>query len=615
MDPIPVPDDSKLIGGAAAGDNGALAALWERHRERLRQMIRLRLDRRLQSRVDPSDVLQEAYLDLAARLPDYARDRAMPIFLWLRLFTSQRLMQVHRRYLGTELRDAGREISIHHGAMPQASSASLAAQLLGHFTTPSQAAVKAERRLRLQQAINEMDPIDREIIALRHFRRADQRRGGRDPRTVQGHGQQAVRPRPDPPPGHPGGHVGLPGWGPDQISTLMGMGPSDVGPSMIMHRVESEAGEPPMAESDADLDPVEVLAEEFLGRCRRGERPEVEEYAAGHPELAAEIRRVFRALLTLEDLKPSASECTGGIAAAGAAPERLGDYRILRELGRGGMGVVYEAEQESLGRRVALKVMGAQGLRNPKQLLRFHREARATARLHHTHIVPVFGVGECEGMHYYVMQFIPGLGLDAVLEEIKRLQGPFPKDDAPARPGERGAPTTTELARSLMTGLFTPAPTLDLSEERLAPGQSTPSAAPARSSSLVLPGQSGRSAATDSAGWYPRSVALIGVQVAQALDFAHWQGILHRDIKPSNLLLDGQGTVWVTDFGLAKAVGGDDLTHSGEIVGTIRYMAPERFEGRCDARSDVYALGLTLYELLARRPAFEKSTTPSRSAG
>jgi RNA polymerase sigma-70 factor (ECF subfamily) len=169
MDPILDPDDSELIGGAAAGDNGALAALWERHRDRLRQMIRLRLDRRLQSRVDPSDVLQEAYLDLAARLPDYARDRAMPIFLWLRLIAGQRLMQVHRRHLGTELRDAGREISIHHGAMPQASSASLAARLLGHFTTASQAAVKAERRLRLQQAINEMDHIDREIIALRHF--------------------------------------------------------------------------------------------------------------------------------------------------------------------------------------------------------------------------------------------------------------------------------------------------------------------------------------------------------------------------------------------------------------------------------------------------------------
>src|SRR5262249_18840565 len=147
----------------------------------------------------------------------------------------------------------------------------------------------------------------------------------------------------------------------------------------------------------------------------------------------------------------------------------------------------------------------------------------------------------------------------------------------------------------------------DTSQERPAPGRRSATAAAAPSSSVVLPGQSGRSSATDSAGQYARSVALVGVQVAEALEYAHRQGILHRDIKPSNLLLDGQGTVWVADFGLAKAADSDDLTHTGDIVGTIRYMAPERFEGHCDARSDVYALGLTIYQLLALRPAFDKS--------
>src|SRR5262249_13676056 len=183
------------------------------------------------------------------------------------------------------------------------------------------------------------------------------------------------------------------------------------------------------------------LAEAFLERHRRGERPAVEEYASAYPELAGEIRRLFPALLMMEDLKPEASDHTGGYEAdCITAPERLGDYRILREVGRGGMGVVYEAEQESLGRRVALKVLAAHGLRHPRQLLRFHREARATARLHHTHIVPVFGVGEAEGQHYYVMQFIPGLGLDAVLDEIKRLRGPGPEGEAPARPAGGGGP-------------------------------------------------------------------------------------------------------------------------------------------------------------------------------
>jgi tetratricopeptide (TPR) repeat protein len=267
------------------------------------------------------------------------------------------------------------------------------------------------------------------------------------------------------------------------------------------------------------------------------------------------------------------------------------------------MGVVYEAEQESLGRRVALKVLAAHGLRHPRQLLRFHREARAAARLHHTNIVPVFGVGESEGQHYYVMQFIPGLGLDAVLDEIRRLRGPRPEGEAPAPAADDGAPSEAGMARSLMTGQSAAAPVQEESEERPAPGPATP-AAP---SSVVLPGQAGRSPAADSAGRYARSVALVGVQVAEALEYAHRQGTLHRDIKPSNLLLDGQGTIWVADFGLAKAADSDDLTHTGDIVGTVRYMAPERFEGRCDARSDVYALGLTLYELLALRPAFDGS--------
>jgi RNA polymerase sigma-70 factor (ECF subfamily) len=162
-------DSEDLLRRAAAGDQAALASLWERHRARLRQMVRLRLDRRLQGRVDPSDVLQDAYLDLAARLPDYARERPMPTYLWLRLVTGQRLAQVHRQHLGAAMRDAGREVSLYRGALPQASSASLAAQLLGRFTTASQAAIRAERQLQLQEILNGLDPMDREILALRHF--------------------------------------------------------------------------------------------------------------------------------------------------------------------------------------------------------------------------------------------------------------------------------------------------------------------------------------------------------------------------------------------------------------------------------------------------------------
>jgi len=162
-------ETESLLRRAVGGDESALASLWERHRKRLRNMIRLRLDRRLEGRVDPSDVLQEAYIDLAQRLPEFARARALPPYLWLRLVTGQRLIEVHRRHLGTAMRDAGREVSLYRGALPQASSVSLAAQLLGRFTTASQAAIRAERQLQLQAVLNGMDPMDREILALRHF--------------------------------------------------------------------------------------------------------------------------------------------------------------------------------------------------------------------------------------------------------------------------------------------------------------------------------------------------------------------------------------------------------------------------------------------------------------
>jgi RNA polymerase sigma-70 factor (ECF subfamily) len=162
-------DDDRLIGSAAEGDSVALAELFGRYRKRLRQMVRLRLDRRLQGRIDPSDVLQEAYLDVAAQLPHYLGKRETPFFLWLRLVAGQRLMRIHREHLGAAMRDVGREVSLYKGALPQASSVSLAAQLLGRYTSASHAVSRAEIQLQIQAAVNSMEPTDREIIALRHF--------------------------------------------------------------------------------------------------------------------------------------------------------------------------------------------------------------------------------------------------------------------------------------------------------------------------------------------------------------------------------------------------------------------------------------------------------------
>jgi RNA polymerase sigma-70 factor (ECF subfamily) len=166
------PDRSEttwLIEQAVRGDQRALGELLGRHRERLRRMVALRLDRRLQGRVDPSDVLQKACLDAARRLAEYQKGPTMSFFLWLRLLAGQRLVDEHRKHLGAAARDAGREISLYRGALPETSSAALAAHLLGRLTTPSQAAIRAERKIRLQEALNSLDPIDREVLALRHF--------------------------------------------------------------------------------------------------------------------------------------------------------------------------------------------------------------------------------------------------------------------------------------------------------------------------------------------------------------------------------------------------------------------------------------------------------------
>ena len=343
----------------------------------------------------------------------------------------------------------------------------------------------------------------------------------------------------------------------------------------------------PSSHSSRDV-VLERLAADFVERHRQGKHPPLSEYTDRYPDLAADIRDLFPALAQIEKLKPpadatDATDCFERSATSALANlERLGDYRILREVGRGGMGVVYEAEQESLGRHVALKVLPSSALLNPTYLARFRREAQAAGRLHHTNIVPVFGVGDCDGVHYYAMQFIQGEGLDKVLADVRRLRRP---------PGAGEAlPSEGSVAHTLLTGQFAPPVAAD-------PGK--PNKHPDSSSLTSRLSPCGPEAE------YFRGVARIGVQVADALAYAHRQGILHRDVKPSNLLLDLQGTVWVADFGLAKAEGTEELTHTGDIVGTIRFMAPERFEGKSLPQSDVYGLGLTLYELLTLRPAFD----------
>ncbi len=393
-----------------------------------------------------------------------------------------------------------------------------------------------------------------------------------------------------------------------------------------------------MCDSNADRNAVEILAEEFVERYRNGDRPPLSEYIQRFPEHAEEIKDLFPALLLMENLKPAEDDDAAANHFGFGAPSlnHLGDYRIIREVGRGGMGIVYEAEQVSLGRHVALKVLPKELLDNPKRRLRFEREAKAAAKLHHTNIVPVFGVGEEGGTVYYVMQFIQGLALDEVLLELKRLNAPLDSTHAAPLSGElrvvRREVSAADVARSLMAGSLHQSPEeVEAGAEsglaRVEPvhdemGTEATLVAPSNSakvvrrrsdtfsisnSSVILPGTgSGRPERARKATYW-QSVAQIGVQVAQALEYAHGQGVLHRDIKASNLLLDLHGTVWVTDFGLAKIADEGEITQTGDILGTLRYMAPETFKGQADARSEVYSLGLTLYELLAFRPAFDQT--------
>jgi serine/threonine protein kinase/tetratricopeptide (TPR) repeat protein len=358
-------------------------------------------------------------------------------------------------------------------------------------------------------------------------------------------------------------------------------------------------------------DPLGALAEEFVAAIRRGEKPTVEEYAARHPEQAEEIRDLFPAMLAMERLGAEA-----GASAAigeGAPPTELGGYRILRRIGEGGMGVVYEAVRTALLSHVALKVMHPRYRADATYLRRFHNEACSAAKLHHTNIVSVFDYGEQDGVCYYVMQYIPGQGLDLVLADLRRLRAP---DEPWVQDRWGDAALIRTVSQGLVTGGFgvaTGAPlestqpfTFDsvAGEPDGGPAEDLAPQAPAPDVDPEPPEPCSNSLVDQPEARYYREVARVGAQVAQALAYAHQRGVVHRDIKPSNLLIDARGNVWITDFGLAKFEESGDLSVSLEVVGTLRYMSPERLEGKSDPRCDIYSLGATLYELLTLRSAF-----------
>jgi hypothetical protein len=336
-----------------------------------------------------------------------------------------------------------------------------------------------------------------------------------------------------------------------------------------------------------------AAVQEYLGALEAGGCPNRQEFLSRYPDIVEPLGQCLDGLelvhqATVRTLPAPAFPCPlrgegQGEGAGGEKPgdallpaNPLGDFQIIREIGRGGMGIVYEAVQLSLGRRVALKVLPFAAAFDAKHLQRFHHEAQAAAQLHHTNIVPVYYVGSERGVHFYAMQLIDGHSLAEVIRLLRVPSGRAEIADAARNPATHH--DASDLQGKTTTTDTVPQVSLALSTQR-----------------STKPGE------------YFRSAARLIVQAAEALEHAHQFGIVHRDIKPANLLVDSHGRLWITDFGLAQFHADAGLTQTGDILGTLRYMSPEQASGQrviLDHRTDVYSLGATLYELVTLEPIF-----------
>ncbi|HEX2477444.1 MAG TPA: serine/threonine-protein kinase [Lacipirellulaceae bacterium] len=318
--------------------------------------------------------------------------------------------------------------------------------------------------------------------------------------------------------------------------------------------------------SSSDAGPVEAALADYFSRLDRGEPIDVTEIIARNPGCEAGLRQFLRQERNLHQaVATAASSITPHDELAGRI---VGDFRLKRVIGRGGMGVVYEAEQVSLGRRVALKVLPFAAMLDKQHLARFKNEARAAATLDHENIVAVYSVGSDGDLHYYAMQLIAGQSLAQVIAAMRAKS-------VANRSSVAVAADSTVTDHRPRTTDFEPAAEI-----------------------AALPEFNSHE--------YFSTIVRLGIQAAEALDHAHQNGVLHRDIKPANLLLDGAGKLWVTDFGLARIEHEAGMTMTGDIVGTLRYMSPEQalaIRAVVDHRSDIYSLGVTFYELITLQPA------------
>lgn len=330
----------------------------------------------------------------------------------------------------------------------------------------------------------------------------------------------------------------------------------------------------PEHDSETELrsrEPVEILASQFVDELRSGKVPSVEQYARRYPRHAAVIRESFPVLAMLEQTRVHSEAA----AIRRNMPEtfpftRLGRCDLLCEIGRGGMGVVFQGRESDTDHIVAIKVLPWRVSVVPEWQQKFEEEARITARMRHRNIVPVFRFGQEHGFCYYVMQFVNGIGLDTIIRRLREVDGVIYRDEI--------ARYESSQPQGFVTSLEMPA----IDQEDAPPV-----------SSEIRRGRLTRES------W--KSFTQIAIQTAQALRYAHGHRILHNDIKPGNVLLDSDGRVWITDFGLSEPIENDQAAQ--KVMGTLRYMAPERLAGVHDERSDIYSFGITLYELVTQLPA------------
>ncbi|MGO9466056.1 MAG: WD40 repeat domain-containing serine/threonine protein kinase [Isosphaeraceae bacterium] len=439
---------------------------------------------------------------------------------------------------------------------------------------------------------------------------------------------------------------------------------------------DDDKREPSPADSSDDDERVGEAVEAYLAVAEQGRPPDIEEFAGRYAELKDDVKAALEGLELVHGLLGLGSAGgSGGGRGLGLerrieSGRRIAGYRVVRELGRGGMGTVYEAVHVGLDRPVALKVLGTHAAPDSSARRRFLNEARTAAGLHHTHIVPVFDVGQVGGLCYYAMQRIEGSGLDCVLRHLRRTRpqaaggaeaaaGALFRDSAAVaaasasgsrvsrlwvrvssgwpwrqpryievgqgsgdprngslRAGHTGAPSGVNARSELgdSTASWGTGSRRASDPDHDAAGNGAGRASSPNSLRTLTSSESGsRSRENEPPPFDPprgtayfRWIASAGFQAADALAHAHHQGVIHRDVKPSNLLIDGRGTIWVTDFGLARRLADPGITHHDSLLGTPRYMSPEQARtGAIDGRTDVYSLGATLYELMTLRPPFD----------